>query len=245
MSAVWRESVSTGRARLVLLAIADMQGEIGAWPSIATLANMVNSSERSVQRDIKELQELGELIVFERQAPTRAIHKSNLYWVNLPSVAHKFADTHEVTNSDHEVTNGVHEVTNSDHEVTPVGVITITRTINNPLKNNYTDEQFIQFWNIYPKKIEKADALRVFRKAVNEVGFDTVMAGALRLANDPNRPEVRFIPNPAKWLRNGGWDDEPYSATKSAREVAQNNARDSFLKFGNVDNAIKEIGWVE
>ncbi len=46
MNAVWRESKSDGRARLVLLAIADHQGEIGAWPSIRRLAQMVNSSER-------------------------------------------------------------------------------------------------------------------------------------------------------------------------------------------------------
>jgi len=51
-NAVWRTSQSVGRARLVLLAIADHQGEIGAWPSIETLAKMVNASERSVQRDI-------------------------------------------------------------------------------------------------------------------------------------------------------------------------------------------------
>jgi len=77
MSAVWRHSQSTGRARLVLLAIADHQGEIGAWPSIATLAKMVNASERSVQRDIQELIELDELIVEWRQAtqPIRQSHK--------------------------------------------------------------------------------------------------------------------------------------------------------------------------
>ena len=47
MQAVWQHSKAEGRARLVLLAIADHQGEIGAWPSIATLAKMVNASNRS------------------------------------------------------------------------------------------------------------------------------------------------------------------------------------------------------
>jgi len=63
MNAVWRHSKSDGRARLVLLAIADHQGEIGAWPSIQTLARMVNASERSVQRDIQYLVSIGELSV--------------------------------------------------------------------------------------------------------------------------------------------------------------------------------------
>ena len=86
MSAVWNHSRSEGRARLVLLAIADHQGEIGAWPSIATLAKMVNASERSVQRDIQELQAIGELKVEVQSAPTRGQYKSNLYWVTLPGV---------------------------------------------------------------------------------------------------------------------------------------------------------------
>lgn len=84
MNAVWEHSRSDGRARLVLLAIADHQGEIGAWPSIATLARMVNSSERSVQRDIQYLQDIGELKVEFQNAPTRTQYKSNLYWVILP-----------------------------------------------------------------------------------------------------------------------------------------------------------------
>jgi hypothetical protein len=70
MNAVWRESKSDGRARLVLLAIADHQGEIGAWPSIKRLAMMVNASERSVQRDIQYLQKIGELRVEFQNAPT-------------------------------------------------------------------------------------------------------------------------------------------------------------------------------
>jgi len=76
MNSVWRESKAIGRARLVLLAIADHQGELGAWPSLATLAKMVNASERSVQRDIEYLVELGELEVHYQQAPTRNHYKS-------------------------------------------------------------------------------------------------------------------------------------------------------------------------
>jgi len=94
-NAVWRTSQSVGRARLVLLAIADHQGEIGAWPSIETLAKMVNASERSVQRDIAELVELGELIKHEQAAPSRGQYKSNLYWVNLPTISHQTQDKYQ------------------------------------------------------------------------------------------------------------------------------------------------------
>lgn len=124
MQAVWQHSKSTGRARTVLLAIADHQGEIGAWPSIQTLAKMVNASERSVQRDIQELVELGELKVELQNAPTNRQYKSNLYWVTLPGV----------TESASGVTESESGVTDLASGVTAGGVQTLNRTITKPLR---------------------------------------------------------------------------------------------------------------
>lgn len=129
MQAVWNHSKAEGRARVVLLAIADHQGEMGAWPSIATLAKMANASERSVQRDIQKLIELGELEVRIKAAPTRSQYRANLYWVTLP----------EVTNVKSEVTDWDSEVTESRSEVTPVGVLNLNRTLN---RNIISDDDF-------------------------------------------------------------------------------------------------------
>lgn len=124
ISAVWQESKATGRARMVLLAIADMQGEIGAWPSIATLARMTNASERSIKRDIRELELSGELLVEYQQAPVRGQYRSNLYWVNLPSVAHLIQSS-GVTDSVSGVTDGANRGDNC-------GLQTVTRTVTEP-----------------------------------------------------------------------------------------------------------------
>lgn len=107
MNSVWENSQATGRARLVLLAIADHQGEIGAWPSIATLARMVNASERSVKRDIQELVELGELIVELQAAPTNTQYKTNRYWVNLPGVTNRESGVTDLTSGVTESASGV------------------------------------------------------------------------------------------------------------------------------------------
>lgn len=221
MTAVWRESQSEGRARLVLLAIADYQGEIGAWPSIATLAQMVNASERSIQRDIRELEVSGELIVLERQAPTRAHHKSNLYWVNLPSVADKIQGVFEVTDSGLEVTNSDLEVTDSHLEVTPVGVITITKPLEEPLPRympKKNQNEFEEFWELYPRKVGRKDAIKSFGKALKRESFYVILAGVTRLANDPNLPPAQYIPYPATWLNREGWLDEPYPVRELSRE---------------------------
>ena len=135
MQAVWQHSKAEGRARLVLLAIADHQGEIGAWPSIATLAKMVNASDRSVQRDIAELHRLGELDVQIQNAPTNRQYKSNLYWVKLPGV----------TEPSSGVTDNEAGVTELASGVTAGGVLTLNRTITKPLTNQEQNVLFEDF----------------------------------------------------------------------------------------------------
>ena len=105
MNAVWKHSRAEERVKLTLLAIADHQGEQGAYPSIATLAKMVGTSERSIKRDIARLKELGELNVIPHGAPTSGQYKPNLYFVTLPGVtgahpSHHSGVTDEVARGD-------------------------------------------------------------------------------------------------------------------------------------------------
>ena len=85
VSLVLNQSKATGRAKLVLLGIANHLGDQGACPSISTLARYANASERSVKRDIQELVQLGELKVELQNAPTRHQYKTNLYWITINS----------------------------------------------------------------------------------------------------------------------------------------------------------------
>jgi hypothetical protein len=89
MSLVLNHSKATGRAKLVLLGIANHQGDQGAWPSIATLARYANASERSVKRDIQLLVDLGELRVEVNGAPGESQYKPNLYWVTISGVTNQ------------------------------------------------------------------------------------------------------------------------------------------------------------
>jgi len=83
MSLVLNHSKAEGRAKLVLIGIANHHGDQGAWPSIATLARYANSSEKSIQRDLKTLVDLGELRIEYQSAPTNSKYKTNLYWITL------------------------------------------------------------------------------------------------------------------------------------------------------------------
>ena len=67
-SAVWEHSRATGNALLVLLKIADNCDDDGrnAWPSLPNLARYCRCSVSTVQRSIRELESLGELVVVHR-----------------------------------------------------------------------------------------------------------------------------------------------------------------------------------
>lgn len=210
MNAVWKQSRSDGRARLVLLAIADHQGEIGAWPSISTLAKMVNSSERSVQRDIQYLQSIGELTVEVQNAPTRQQYKSNLYWVTLPGV------TAGVTESQ----SGVTETASG---VTARGVQTLIEPLleTNNLTNAQSEQLFVEFWNAYPRKLDKAKAFRAFRSAIKRATFPEIMAGVIAYRNDTGR-NPDFTKYPATWLNSDSWEN---SVTPSADSEAAERAK--------------------
>jgi hypothetical protein len=218
MQAVWQHSKADGRARLVLLAIADHQGEIGAWPSISTLARMVNASERSVQRDIDYLQNIGELEVHYQQAPTRNHYKSNLYFVKLTGV----------TDYETRVTNTDSGVTNTQGGVTAVGVQSLNRTITEPLTETHERELFDEFWKEYPKKSDKRVALKAFKSALRRSTFDQILAGVIAYRQATESIEQRFVKNPATWLNADAWENEiqPSPDSEAAQRAQQRRERE-------------------
>ncbi len=61
MAIALHHSKATGTAKLVLLGIANHDGDGGAWPTIDTLARYANCDRRSVQRALDRLEQLGEV----------------------------------------------------------------------------------------------------------------------------------------------------------------------------------------
>jgi hypothetical protein len=190
VSLVLNNSRATGRAKLVLLGIANHLGDHGAWPSISTLARYANSSERSVKRDIQELVELGELKVELQNAPTKTQYKTNLYWITISS---------GVTDSASGVTDWVSRGDSSGKSgVTPVGTQNIILTIKEPsLKSDL--ESFETFWLFYPKKVAKADAIKAWKQATKKKTADELI-GLTKAYSESKLPDMTYIPYPASWL---------------------------------------------
>ncbi|WP_420578798.1 hypothetical protein [Oceaniradius stylonematis] len=69
-----------------------------------------------------------------------------------------------------------------------------------------SDAGFDAFWAIYPHKVGKRDARSAFGRAVKRVPLDVLMAGLRRyVAKTDDRPWC----NPATWLNQDRWDDQP------------------------------------
>jgi hypothetical protein len=193
VSLVLNNSKATGRAKLVLLGIANHLGDQGAWPSISTLARYANASERSVKRDIQELVQLGELKVELQNAPTRQQYKTNLYWITINS---------GVTESTAGVTDWVSRGDSLGKSgVTPVGTQNIIRTIKEPLLKSDLDS-FETFWLLYPKKVAKADALKAWKQVLKKKTADEMIA-LTKAYSESKLPDMTYIPYPASWLNKG------------------------------------------
>ena len=81
LTVVLNHSKAKGTDKLVLIGIANHHGESGAWPSVETLANYANLSERRVQQSLLKLKELGELSIEKGAGQGGAKYKTNLYHV--------------------------------------------------------------------------------------------------------------------------------------------------------------------
>jgi hypothetical protein len=175
MNLVLNHSKATGRAKLVLLGIANHFGDNGAWPSISTLARYANASERSVKRDIQELVELGELTVEVNSAPIGGQYKTNLYWINVDSGV-----TTQVSRGDSSGKSGVTPVgtqnININHKEPDTRAtripsnFSVSREMRNWAALNHPDVDldkatlnFVDYWETKPKNNTKLDWVRTWQ----------------------------------------------------------------------------------
>ena len=108
-------------------------------------------------------------------------------------------------------------------------------TTKNTIEKNTIPEEltpaFDEFYEVYPRRVGRGAARRAFDKALKVAEAAEIIAGARRLADDPNLPETRFIPYPATWLNREGWGDEPYPDEQPKKPVADIPGKDDWKKW--------------
>lgn len=86
IAAVLHHSKASGTDKVVLIGIANHEGDGGSWPAVSTLAKYAQCSERAVRYALKRLVAAGELTVSLQAGGnenTRADRRPNLYRVTV------------------------------------------------------------------------------------------------------------------------------------------------------------------
>jgi hypothetical protein len=100
-------------------------------------------------------------------------------------------------------------------------------------KKSETDICFDRFWAVYPRKVGKDAAWRAWQKRrPSEELTNTILAALAWQKQQDNwiRESGRYVPNPATWINQGRWQDEPQNTPRvNDRTIATARAVQEFL----------------
>ena len=191
-------------AKLLYAEISALSEGFGyAWASNDYFSRLYGISERTVIRLINTLEAAGYLYC-ENSGTTRRRLWCNLNHPAFPGYAPPRGDKN-VTATDKNVT-AIYNVREEQKKGT------------NPPKapqgagaEIWDKPAWDRFWAIYPRKVDKAKALRAWNKLKADRKLMQIMSAALktqRASEEWRRDNGRAIPYPSTWLNNRRWEDE-------------------------------------
>jgi hypothetical protein len=176
------------RLYAILMRYADKDTQ-KAFPSRKTLAERLRCSPASVDRASMELVESGAMSKEQRY------NNSLVYTLHTSSPV----QTPVITGDDSLSSPVTTAISTGDD-------LTIT-TKREPKEQESLNDVFEQFWEIYPKKADKALAKRSLEKALKRTTAERILEGARQYRDDPRRDDA-FTKNPSTWLNADAWDNE-------------------------------------
>ena len=102
-------------------------------------------------------------------------------------------------------------VVTSGHQSSPVEKKEKNQKKENPRRSITPLSGFENFWNEYPKKVSKQEAIKAFNKLEPDTTLLDTILEALRTqkrSSDWTRDNGQYIPHPATWLNQRRWEDE-------------------------------------
>ncbi len=168
MTTVWQHSKAEGSDLLVLLALADIADDNGeCWPSVGYIARKCRIDTRTVQRRIRSLEQLDEVVVIKGGGKTKiaGATPSNRYriTIHLPEEG-EGGDLPGGGDLPVSVTGARGRVaTLPGRRVAPVPPNTSIDTSVDTSKTCVAfDDDFSEVWEVYPKKVDRGKAARAY-----------------------------------------------------------------------------------
>ena len=93
------------------------------------------------------------------------------------------------------------------------------------------EHSFGMFWAIYPRKIGKAQAQKVWTRITKKVPAETILDGLRSQLPILKAKETQYIPHASTWLNQERWNDKPCDLGKPAetRTTGNRGAHDSLV----------------
>ena len=192
-----------------------------AFPSRETIAKRAHCHWRSIDRAIEELIKLGAVTKAHRKNGDS--YQSNIYTLRrvLPQVS-PGTDT---------AVRGV--LTPQSVGTDTGGNLTITTELEptelEPV--NDINEQFNEFWAVYPRKKGKGQARRAFEKALEKTDLETIIAGVEAYIEHEDMSDPQFVAHPSTWLNGERWEDEHVEARVVPRSPYVGSEREWVLEM--------------
>ena len=213
-----------GTAKLLLIGIANHEGDGGAWPAIATLARYAGVNERNARKMVQRLVDLGLVETIMREGRT------TLYRTMVECPANCDRSTnHRLT----PVAGDTPVFTDppvAGDPPTPVAgdrgtpVASDPRTVIEPsdeptLNTHFKNEIFEEFISLYPRKSDRGNAWASFAK-LSDAGAIAAVATLHDWLGSEEYPEPKYWPYAANWL-DRGYHLQAYTPKTTETTVAE------------------------
>lgn len=141
-----------------------------AFPSVELIKHELNIGKQRYQRARRELEKAGYLQVDRKQ-------NGNIYGSNLYTLFHspRQVDIRPVDSQPVEIQSVDNQPT-TNNSITNNNITSNSKTINNSA-TDVTRERFEEWWKLYDKKLDKKKAFSLFKSALKEHEFETIMNG--------------------------------------------------------------------
>lgn len=217
MAAVLHHAPVKGTAKLLLVGIANHEGDGGAWPAMATLARYANVTERNAKKMVRVLRDAGLLEIDERPGRTNIFRTL----IECPDDCDGTTNHRPVTHVVSDTRVGSDTPTHVASDTPPMSVATPEPSVNH--QDNHTIElqiKFDEFWEIYPKKTGRLNAFDEFERY--DLKWDAIIDGARRYAeSEIVDGEERWIKSPANFIRDQTWRQKFKPGAKARRAAAE------------------------